>query len=131
MLFTATRYPADYGFFPNTLSEDGDPLDVLVLTEEATFPGCHMMVRPLAIFWMTDENGPDAKIIAVPSRDPRVTDVQDLGDIDKFLVQEIEHFFKIYKDLEPDKTVNTRGWEGREAAVAEIEKSIIAAQIHD
>jgi inorganic pyrophosphatase len=120
-LFTATAYPADYGFIPNTLSEDGDPLDALVLLEEPTFPGCWITARPVAVFWMTDDKGPDAKILAVPAGDPRWDGVSDMGDLPPFLSDEIEHFFEVYKMLEPEKHSSVRGWEGRDAAIAEIE----------
>jgi inorganic pyrophosphatase len=115
-LFTATQYPADYGFLPYTLADDGDPLDALVLLDEPTFPGCHIKARPVAVFWMSDEKGDDAKLLCVPVRDPRWETVNDLPDLPSHLVAEIEHFFQIYKDLEPDKSTSTRGWEGREAA---------------
>jgi inorganic pyrophosphatase len=121
-LFTSTRYPADYGFIPDTLAGDGDPLDVLVLLDEPTFPGCHIACRPLGVFWMTDEHGPDAKILAVPAKDVRVT-WQDLEDVPEYVRLEIGHFFDVYKELEPDKSTNTRGWSNREAAIAEIEES--------
>jgi inorganic pyrophosphatase len=121
MLFTATQYPADYGFVPETLAEDGDPLDVLVLLDEPTFPGCHILVRPVGVFWMTDEAGPDAKVLCVPARDPRSRTVTDLADLPDFLLAEIEHFFQVYKDVEPEKTVETRGWEGAEAAMRAVE----------
>lgn len=120
-LFTATAYPADYGFIPDTLSEDGDPLDALVVLEEPTFPGCWISARPVAVFWMTDDKGPDAKIICVPSGDPRWESVTDLDSLPDFLADEIGHFFEVYKALEPDKYANIRGWEGAAAAVAEIE----------
>lgn len=121
MLFTATQYPADYGFVPETLAEDGDPLDVLILLDEPTFPGCHIRVRPVGVFWMHDEAGPDAKVLCVPAKDPRSSHMQDLGDLPEFLLAEIEHFFVVYKDVEPGKSVETRGWEGAEAAVAAVE----------
>lgn len=121
MLFTATQYPADYGFVPHTLAEDGDPLDVLVLLDEPTFPGCHIRVRPVGVFWMADEAGPDAKILCVPARDPRSRSVTDLDHLPEFLLAEIEHFFAVYKDVEPDKSVETRGWEGADAAVRAVE----------
>ena len=121
LLFTAMQYPADYGFFPGTLAEDGDPLDVLVLLDEPTFPGCHMLVRPVGVFWMRDEKGPDAKIVAVPSADPRWAGVHDITDMRSFVLDEIAHFFDVYKDLEPDKSTETRGWEGVEPAIQEIE----------
>ena len=121
-LFTATRYPADYGFIPDTLAGDGDPLDVLVLLDEPTFPGCHIFCRPLGVFWMTDEHGPDAKILAVPANDARV-EWEELEDVPKHVVREIAHFFEIYKELEPGKSTNTKGWSGKAAAIAEIEES--------
>jgi inorganic pyrophosphatase len=121
-LFTATRYPADYGFIPHTLAGDGDPLDVLVLLDEPTFPGCHIRCRPLGVFWMHDEHGPDAKILAVPVNDARVT-WDELDDVPEYVRMEIGHFFEIYKDLEPGKSTDTRGWSGREAAIEEIEES--------
>jgi inorganic pyrophosphatase len=121
-LFTATRYPADYGFIPHTLAGDGDPLDVLVVLDEPTFPGCHIKCRPLGVFWMHDEKGPDAKILAVPVNDSRVT-WDDLEDVPRHMVMEIGHFFEIYKDLEPGKSTDTRGWSGKAAAIEEIEAS--------
>jgi inorganic pyrophosphatase len=120
-LFTATTYPADYGFVPDTLSEDGDPLDALVLLEEATFPGCWITTRAVGVFWMEDDAGPDAKILCVPAGDPRWANVKDISDLPPHLVDEIEHFFEVYKVLEPDKHSSVRGWEGCDAAVAEIE----------
>jgi inorganic pyrophosphatase len=120
-LFTATAYPADYGFIPETLSEDGDPLDALVLLEDPTFPGCWVSARPVGVFWMEDDKGPDAKIICVPARDPRWEHVDELSELPEHLTDEISHFFEVYKALEPDKHSNVRGWEGAEAARAEIE----------
>jgi inorganic pyrophosphatase len=121
MLFTATQYPADYGFIPHTLAEDGDPLDVLVLLDEPTFPGCHIRVRPVGVFWMEDEAGPDAKVLCVPANDPRSSQIEDLADLPEFLLAEIEHFFVVYKDVEPGKSVETRGWENADAAIAAVE----------
>jgi len=119
-LFTAMQYPAEYGFFANTLGEDGDPLDALVLLQEPTFPGCHVMARAVAVFWMTDEKGPDAKVLCVPSHDPRWNDVRDVTDVAESLRDEIAHFFDFYKTIEPGKTSTTRGWEGAAAAEAAI-----------
>jgi inorganic pyrophosphatase len=121
-LFTATRYPADYGFLPGTLAEDGDPLDILVLTNEPTFPGCHMQCRPIGLLWMADEKGPDAKILAVPSWDVRVP-WRDLHEVPEFIKLEIHHFFDIYKQLEPGKMTQTLNWDDREAAEREIAES--------
>jgi len=122
-LFSATVYPADYGFVPDTLAEDGDPLDALVLLEEPVFPGCWVRARPIGIFWMEDEKGPDAKIICVPLGDPRWDQVRDLGDMPAHLRSEIHHFFDVYKALEPGKSTSTTGFEGREAALGEIAAS--------
>jgi len=122
-LFSATVYPADYGFIPETLAEDGDPLDALVLLEEPVFPGCWVSARPIGIFWMEDEKGPDAKIICVPLRDPRFGQVRDLGDMPTHLRSEIHHFFDVYKALEPGKSTSTTGFEGRKAALGEIAAS--------
>jgi inorganic pyrophosphatase len=119
-LFTATAYPADYGFIPDTLSEDGDPLDALVLLDDPTFPGCWVTARPVGVFWMSDDKGPDAKILCVPAGDPRWGHVHDVADLPEHLADEIEHFFEVYKALEPDKHSNVRGWEGADAAWSEI-----------
>lgn len=122
-LFSATFYPADYGFVPDTLAEDGDPLDVLVLIDEATFPGCHIMVRPIGLFLMTDEHGPDAKVIAVPAGDPHAGTVRDLADLPASMTAEIAHFFEVYKDLEPGKRSEVGGFAGSAQAWEEIQKS--------
>ncbi len=121
-LFTATRYPADYGFIPETLSEDGDPLDVLVLLDEPAFPGCWIECRPVGVMWMADEHGRDAKILALPTWDSR-TDVQSIEHVQPRLLNEIQHFFAVYKGLEPGKDTSVESWEGRVAAVEEIERS--------
>ncbi len=115
-LFTATAYPAEYGFVPETLAEDDDPLDALILTDEPTFPGCLIRVRPVAVFWMSDEHGPDAKILAVPAHDDRNSHLEDLGDVPDHLLAEIRHFFQIYKDLEPGKSTEIQGWQDKQAA---------------
>jgi len=120
-LFSATVYPADYGFVPETLAEDGDPLDVLVLLEEPTFPGCWVTVRPVGLLWMEDEKGHDAKIICVEPNEPRFRDVIELDDVQPELLSEIRHFFDVYKELEPGKTATTGDFEDRSAAWAEIE----------
>jgi inorganic pyrophosphatase len=123
-LFSATVYPADYGFIPDTLGEDGDPLDALVLLDDPTFPGCLVESRPVGVFWMEDDKGPDAKIICVPAGDPRWDAVQEIEDVPDPLRAEIEHFFEVYKMLEPDKHSNTRGYEGTQAAWAEIREAL-------
>jgi inorganic pyrophosphatase len=124
MLFTSTRYPHDYGFIPGTLAEDGDPLDAMVILDEPTFPGCLVAVRPIAVFWMTDEKGPDAKILTVPAHDPRYGALQDLDDVPGHVTAEIGHFFDIYKELERDKSTDVRGWQDRAAAEKVIEESV-------
>ena len=121
-LFTATRYPADYGFIPDTVAEDGDPLDVLVLLDEPTFPGCHIRCRAVGMLAMRDEHGPDSKILAVPADDPRA-EWKDLEELPGYLLREISHFFEIYKDLEPGKKTDVGHWEDRSAAEAEIRRS--------
>ena len=123
-LFTATSYPADYGFVPNTLAEDGDPLDVLVLLDEPTVPGCHIRARPVGVFWMVDEKGPDAKILAVPAGDPRWEHISDLTDVPTHLLAEIRHFFEVYKALEPAKSTEVGRWAGRPEALQEIADAI-------
>src|SRR6478735_3496636 len=120
-LFSATVYPSDYGFVPDTLALDGDPLDVLVLLEDPTFPGCWVEVRAIGVFWMEDEKGPDAKIMCVPVHDPVYEDIRDISQLRPALLDEIEHFFDVYKMLEPEKNSATRGYEGRDAAMREIE----------
>jgi inorganic pyrophosphatase len=123
MLFTSTRYPADYGFVPETLAEDDDPLDVLVRLEEPTFPGCHIRARPIGVFIMSDEHGDDAKVLSVAASDPRAEDIAELEDVPLHELNEIAHFFAIYKQLEPGKDTVTHGWQGRIAAEAIIADS--------
>jgi inorganic pyrophosphatase len=114
-LYSPMHYPGDYGFVPGTLAEDGDPIDVLTLVDEPTFPGCLMEVRPVGILDMVDSSKPDQKILAVPFRDPRFDELCDVEDIPEHTRKEIEHFFQIYKELE-GKTVRTQGWLGRKEA---------------
>jgi inorganic pyrophosphatase len=122
-LFTATQYPADYGFIEDTLGEDGDPLDALVLVQEPTFPGCVIRSRAIGMFRMTDEKGGDDKIICVPSGDLRQENLQELEDVPEFYRLEIHHFFTVYKELEPGKAVRDTAWAERVAAEDEIEAS--------
>ena len=123
LLFTSTRYPADYGYVEDTLGEDGDPLDALVLLEEPTFPGCLVSARPIGLFHMRDEAGGDDKVLCLPARDPRLKHLQDLEDVSQFDLLEIQHFFETYKDLEPGKSVEGAHWGGR----AEAEKIVLEA----
>jgi inorganic pyrophosphatase len=123
-LFTSMSYPADYGFVEHTLAEDGDPLDALVLVSDPTFPGCRIRVRPIGIFHMSDEKGPDEKIICVPGNDPTWGRLSDIHDIPPELRDEIEHFFQVYKDLDKKGSVVTRGFGNR----AEAEGMILACR---
>ena len=122
-LFTATQYPADYGFVDDTLGEDGDPLDALVLVQEPTFPGCLITARTIGMFRMRDEKGGDDKLICVPSEDPRQEHLRDIHHLSEFYKLEIQHFFEVYKDLEPGKSVEGATWVGRVEAEEEIERS--------
>ena len=115
MLFSSVMYPTDYGYIPDTLAADGDPLDALVLVWEPTFPGCLIETKAIAVFKMRDEKGDDEKILTVPLSDPQWNHLERLSDAPPHLVKEIEHFFSIYKDLE-GKSVEILGWEDREAA---------------
>ena len=123
MLFTSTRYPNDYGFIEDTLGEDGDPLDALVILEEPTFPGCLIRSRAIGMFRMTDEAGGDDKVLCVPASDPRMEHVRDIHHVPEFDRLEIQHFFEVYKDLEPGKSVEGATWVGRQEAEAEIVRS--------
>jgi inorganic pyrophosphatase len=125
-MHTAMHYPCNYGFVPNTLSDDGDPVDVLVVSQFSLVPGCVVPCRPVGVLQMEDEAGMDAKVLAVPvSRLKPVYDhVQGPEDLPKFLTDQIKHFFEHYKDLEPDKWVKVTGWEGADEARAEITASI-------
>ncbi|GLX53853.1 inorganic diphosphatase [Streptomyces sp. MB22_4] len=122
-LFTSTAYPTDYGFVENTLGEDGDPLDALVILDEPTFPGCLIRCRAIGMFRMTDEAGGDDKLLCVPSTDPRVEHLRDIHHVSEFDRLEIQHFFEVYKDLEPGKSVEGANWVGRADAEQEIERS--------
>ena len=129
-LGTSMSYPCEYGFIPHTLSEDGDPVDVLVVTPFSLIPGAVVRCRPVGMLRMTDESGKDAKILAVPVT--KLTsiyqDVQKPEDLGKQLLNQIEHFFTHYKDLEPGKWVKVDGWEGLESARSEIMASVTRYQ---
>ena len=122
MIFSSMHYPSDYGFVPETLAEDGDALDALVLVSEPTFPGCLIEVRPIGLFRMRDEKGPDAKLLCVPTSDPIWNSLTDLSQVNEHLKNEIEHFFQVYKDLEKKK-VGIEGWESKEQALNIIKES--------
>lgn len=115
LLYSAVYYPGDYGFIPRTLADDDDPLDVLVMVTEPTFPGCFMEVRPIGVFEMRDEAGLDEKILAVPVRDPLYDEFHELEHVAPHFLREVTHFFGIYKELEGVQTT-VSGWSGREAA---------------
>jgi inorganic pyrophosphatase len=121
MLFTSTRYPADYGYIEHTLADDGDPLDALVVLDEPTFPGCLIRCRAIGMFRMRDEMGADDKVLCVAATDPRMAHLQDIEDVPEFDRLEIQHFFQVYKALEPGKEVETARWVDRQAAHDEIE----------
>ena len=127
VLFTNFVYPTDYGYIDGTLGQDGDPLDVLVLTEIPVFPGVGVKVRPVGLLKMSDEGGVDTKIIAVPA-DVRFDAIQDIADVDQNLRDRIEHFFTHYKDLEPGKSVHLDGWEGASAAETSVAAAFERAQ---
>jgi inorganic pyrophosphatase len=123
MLFSSMMYPGDYGFIPETLALDGDPLDVLVLGAEPTFPMCVMEVKPIGVFHMADEKGPDEKLICVPTTDPIWNSYNDLSDLNPHRKKEITHFFQVYKDLEKKK-VDIGDWGNADEAYAILDKCI-------
>lgn len=116
VLYSSVHYPTDYGFIPHTLAEDGDHLDVLVIVEEPTFPGCHVPIRPIGVLDMIDVNGEDQKILAVPLGDPRFASVRDIDDLSRHWLIEIENFFGTYKTLEGVETT-MKGWDHADRAL--------------
>jgi len=122
-LFTSTQYPYDYGFIESTLGEDGDPLDAMVIVAEPTFPGCLIRCRAVAMFRMRDENGGDDKVLCLPVADTRSNYMDNIDDVPEYMLLEIEHFFTVYKDLEPGKSVEGATWVGRQDAEDEVRKS--------
>lgn len=124
VLFTPMQYPTHYGYFDDTLGEDGDPLDAMVWIPGVDLvPGVVVESRPIGVLNMTDDGGGDAKLLCVP-KDKRFDHIQELEDVDQWTRQEIEHFFTRYKDLEPGKWVKIEGWAGRAEAEAELTRSI-------
>ena len=123
VLYSSMHYPGDYGFIPRTLFLDGDPMDVVVLVKEQTFPGCLIETRPLGLLRMTDRGEPDDKVLAVPLRDPYYEEFFDIADIPQHILKEVEYFFSTYKDLE-GKRVQIKGWEKSDAAMRVINESI-------
>jgi inorganic pyrophosphatase len=123
VLYSSLHYPGDYGFIPRSHYDDGDPLDVLVMTNEPTFPGCVIEARPLGIFRMQDRGTSDDKILAVPATDPLFNGYRELDDVPPHFLNEVTHFFRVYKQLQEIK-VEVGGWEGRESALDEVERSL-------
>lgn len=123
VLFSSLHYPGDYGFIPRTIYDDGDPLDVLVMVNEPTFPGCIIEARPIGLFKMLDQGVADDKVLCVPARDPIFADYQDIKDIPQHFLKEVAHFFEVYKDLE-GKRAKPLGWEPAVVAKTEINRSI-------
>ncbi len=123
---TPMFYPANYGFIPNTLADDGDPLDVLVITPYPVIPGSIIRCRPVGMLNMDDEAGGDEKLVAVPhdKLSMQYQDIQDIDDVPQLLKDQIQHFFENYKDLEKGKWVKVKGWEDADAARASIEKAV-------
>ena len=119
-LFSSVVYPTDYGFIPDTLSLDGDPLDVMVCVSEPTFPGCMILVNPIALLRMEDDAGVDDKVLAVPLTDPGWNALSSLEEVSRQLQDEILHFFSIYQQPE-GKTVEVDGWHNRDEALRVIE----------
>ncbi len=122
MIFSSMHYPSDYGFVTETLALDGDPIDAMVLVSEPTFPGCLIEVKPIGLFKMYVEKGPDAKLLCVPVKDPIWNQINSLEDVNPHLLKEIEHFFQVYKDLEKKK-VGIEGWEDKNAAIKALKES--------
>jgi inorganic pyrophosphatase len=127
MLFSSVHYPSDYGFILDSLGEDGDALDALVLLWEPTFPGCVVEARPVGVFRMWDEKGQDDKILCVPLKDPQWNHITQLSEVPPHLQKEIEHFFTVYKDLEEKKT-GVDGWYDAADAQAVISQAFARAQ---
>ncbi|HWP34913.1 MAG TPA: inorganic diphosphatase [Thermodesulfobacteriota bacterium] len=127
VLYASVHYPGDYGFIPDTLAEDGDPLDILVLVEQPSFTGCLIEARPVGMLEMADDKGRDLKILAVPAVDPRFDEIADLSALPGHWKLEIAEFFEIYKRLEGKRT-DVGGWHGAAAAWAAILEAEEAAR---
>ncbi len=123
VLYSPVHYPGDYGFIPQTYYDDGDPLDVLVVTNLPTFTGCIVEARPIGMFKMTDRGEPDDKVLAVLHYDPFFDDINDYTDLPAHYLKEVEHFFKVYKDLEGAR-VETKGWENAQTVKERITYAI-------
>ena len=127
VLFSSVQYPYDYGFVPNTLADDGDPLDGMVLMDEPTFPGCVIAARPIGMLEMIDGGDRDEKILCVPDKDPRYVGIKTLDDLASHRLDEISEFFKTYKNLEK-KVTEILGWKGLDEVQPLVEKCIAAAK---
>jgi inorganic pyrophosphatase len=123
VLHSPVHYPAEYGIIPQTLWDDGDPMDIIVLMEQPTFPGCVIESRPVGVMKMIDGGDSDDKILSVPVNDPRYKEVNDIDDLPKAVLNEIAEFFRIYKKLEGKET-EVLGWEDKSAAIDAINHSI-------
>jgi len=123
VLYSPMHYPANYGFVPQTLWDDGDPLDVLVMSHEPFVPGCLVKARPIGVMEMTDDGDSDAKVLAVPVSDPRYKMINDISDLDPHTLEEIKHFFKVYKELQK-KEVIVAEWRDKDEAKKDITRSI-------
>ena len=121
-LYSAVHYPGDYGFIPGTLAQDSDPLDVLTLVDEASYPGVLLAVRPVGVLQMVDQDEEDEKILAVPNRNPRFDQIHTIDQVFPHNLREIEHFFTIYKELEGKRT-EMKGWRGPREAREVIRKA--------
>jgi inorganic pyrophosphatase len=126
VLFSSVQYPYDYGFIPNTLADDGDPLDGMVMMDEPTFPGCVIAARPIGMLLMIDGGDRDEKILCVPDKDPRYAHVKSIKDIPQHRLDEIAEFFKTYKNLEK-KVTEIQGWKDVEAVMPLVEECVAAA----
>ncbi len=123
VLYSPMHYPTEYGYIRDTLAEDGDPLDVMVLTTYPTFPGCVIETRVVGVLVMSDDKGQDEKLLGVAETDPRFAHVQTLEDVPPHILKEIAHFFEVYKDLEGKET-KVEGWKGREDAERILQEAI-------
>ncbi len=127
VLYSSVRYPYDYGFVPNTLADDGDPLDGMVMMDEPTFPGCVIPCRPIGMLEMIDGGDRDEKILCVPDKDPRYADVRSLKDVAPHRLEEIAEFFRSYKNLEK-KVTQILGWQDVDKVAALVDKFVQAAK---
>jgi inorganic pyrophosphatase len=122
VLYSPVHYPTDYGYIPETLEEDGDPIDILIMVTHPTVPGCVVDARVVGVLSMEDDKGVDNKLLGVPVKDPRFNHIKDLADVPPHILKEIEHFFQTYKDLEGKKTF-IKGWKGAAEAAEVLQKA--------